>query len=290
MSVGPGGRGAHDRRPRSDRVAHPTRWLLHGGRPASRWLIRRRYDVRVRHPERFPATGPVVVAANHIGVVDGPLLAIFSPRPVHAWTKSEMFGGALGRFLLTTGQIPLDRLRADPRAVRIALRVLRDGGAVGVFPEGARGDGELGTFRPGAAYLALVTGAPVVPVTFLGSREPGGSSGSLPPRGTRIDLVVGAPVELGSADWPRTREQVWRASALLHRRMLTELGAALAETGRSLPGPLPAADPENVVAARLAELPDPEEQAHEGRRRHPDARSQQAPTVTPVPPVKEADV
>ncbi|WP_141013367.1 lysophospholipid acyltransferase family protein [Nocardioides sambongensis] len=242
MTAGSDGR-AHREPPRSDRVEHPRRGLLTRGRPASRWLIRRQYDVRVHHPERFPATGPVVVAANHIGVIDGPLLAIFAPRPVHALTKIEMFRGVLGRFLHLTGQIPLDRGQADPGSVRRALRVLREGGAVGVFPEGTRGDGELRSFRRGAAYLGLVTGAPVVPVTFLGSREPGGSSGSLPPRGARIDLVIGHPVALGSMSWPRTAEQVGAVNALLHQRMREDLAAAIDETGRALPGPLPTHGP-----------------------------------------------
>jgi 1-acyl-sn-glycerol-3-phosphate acyltransferase len=132
-------------------MRHPTRWLLRGGRPGARWLIRRWYDVRVHHAERFPASGPVVVAANHIGVIDGPLLAIFAPRPVHALTKIEMFQGPLGGFLHLVGQIPLDRLRTDPPAIRTSLQVLEAGGAVGVFPEGTRGPGTLETFRAGRA-------------------------------------------------------------------------------------------------------------------------------------------
>ena len=78
---------AHQAAPRSDGVPSPARWLLVGGRPASRWLIRRRYDVHVHRAERFPASGPVVVAGNHVGFVDGPLMAIFAPRPVHALTN-----------------------------------------------------------------------------------------------------------------------------------------------------------------------------------------------------------
>ena len=235
----------HRQQPRSDTVRHPARWLLHGGRPASRWLIRRRYDVRMHHPERFPTSGPVVVAGNHVGFIDGPLMAIFAPRPVHALTKLEMFSGPVGWFLTRTGQIPLDRLHTDPRAVRVALRVLRDGGALGVFPEGARGPGDLATFHTGAAYLALVTGAAVVPITFLGTREPGGSSSSIPPRGARVDLVVGHPIAVDAVPWPRTRDHVRLTSAALHARLRSELADALAETGRDLPGPLPQGDLES---------------------------------------------
>ncbi|HWI44061.1 MAG TPA: lysophospholipid acyltransferase family protein [Nocardioides sp.] len=235
-------RAVHLERPRSDTVPSPTRWLLHRGRPPSRWLIRRRYDVRVHHPERFPATGPVVVVANHIGIVDGPLLAIFAPRPVHALTKIEMFTGVLGTFLRLAGQVPVDRWNVDARAVRTALRVLREGGVVGVFPEGRRGAGDLTRFRTGAAYLALVTGATVVPVTVLGTREPGGDSGSLPAKNGRIDLVVGRPVSVDAVPWPRTRDNVRSTSAALQEHARKELADALDETGRSLPGPLPVGD------------------------------------------------
>ena len=228
--------------PRSDQVHRPQRWLLRGGRPASRWLIRRRYDVRVHHPDRFPQRGPVVVTANHIGIIDGPLMAIFAPRPVHALTKIEMFKGLLGSFLRLVGQIPVDRFNADPGAVRAALHVLREGGVVGVFPEGTRGPGDLRSFRTGAAYLSMVTGATVVPMTFLGTREPGGSSGSLPPKGARIDIVVGTPVPVDAVPWPRTRENVRLTSTALQEHMLAGLAAALDETGRSLPGPLPVGD------------------------------------------------
>ena len=79
----------------------------------------------------------MILRPNHVGVIDGPLLAIFAPRPVHALTKMEMFKGFMGGFLLGAGQIPLDRFNPDPRAVKSCLRVLRDGRAVGIFPEGA---------------------------------------------------------------------------------------------------------------------------------------------------------
>ncbi|NYE38163.1 1-acyl-sn-glycerol-3-phosphate acyltransferase [Nocardioides cavernae] len=234
-------------------AGHPPTRLLCGLRPAAAWLLRRRWSVQVHHPERVPATGGVILAANHVGVIDGPLLAVVAPRPVHALTKQEMFAGPLGRFLRASGQVPLDRFHADPGAIRTCLRVLRDGGVVGIFPEGTRGDGELRRFHHGAAYLALVTGAPVVPVTLVGTREPGGATGSLPPRGARIDVVVGTPWHTTQQAWPRTREHVAATSVLLKGHMLSELAAALADTRRSLPGPLPAGQSEDDPDTGLVE-------------------------------------
>ena len=115
----------------------------------------------------------MIFASNHVGVADGPLLAIFAPRPVHALTKEEMFEGRLGPFLHASGQINVDRFNTDPAAVKACLRALRDGAAVGIFPEGSRGAGDLGRFHRGAAYFGLVTGAPIVPVTMLGTPRTG---------------------------------------------------------------------------------------------------------------------
>lgn len=244
----------HDLPPRSDRVRHPRRVLLCSPlRPLARWLIRRRFEVRLHGTHLVPRSGPVILAANHIGVVDGPLLAIFAPRPVHALTKAEMFRGPLGRFLLASGQIPLDRFHTDPRAVKRCLRVLREGHGVGIFPEGRRGSGDLQRFHRGAAYFALVSGAPVVPVVILGSREAGAHTSSLPPRGGAVDLVFGEPVTLEARPWPRTREQVEQASLFLRDHLQRHLEVARASTGRELPGPLPTSDVEPDPATGVTE-------------------------------------
>lgn len=243
----------HSEPPRSDRSPAPRRLMLHSLRPLARAVIRRRFEVRRHGFEQVPSHGPVIFAANHVGVMDGPLLAIYSPRPVHALTKVEMFTGRTGRFLRGAGQIPLDRFNADPAAVRICLRVLRDGRALGIFPEGSRGAGDVQRFHRGAGYLALVSGAPVVPVIFLGSREPGGHTNDLPRRGGVVDMVFGTPRTFEAVPWPRTREQVEKASLLLREDLLATLDAARATTGRELPGPLPPTEVEPDPATGVTE-------------------------------------
>lgn len=234
---------AHRELPRSDAARGAPRYALHSPlRPLARWLIRRWYDVRVQEPEHVPRRGGVIYASNHVGIIDGPLLAIFAPRPAHALTKIEMFRGLFGWFLLQAGQIPLDRFHSDPAAVKTCLKVLRNGGTIGIYPEGSRGAGDLQRFHRGAAYLALVSGAPVVPVTMLGSREPGAHHNALPRRRARIDLVFGEAYRIDPVPWPRTREQVEKSSLLLREHMLVQLDRARASTGRELPGPLPVTD------------------------------------------------
>ncbi|MCA1983694.1 lysophospholipid acyltransferase family protein [Nocardioides nematodiphilus] len=228
--------------PDTSAVRAPRRWWLHTFAWFGRWAIRRRYRVTVHGAGNVPASGPVILASNHIGVIDGPLLAIFGPRPAHVLTKDEMFHGVSGRFFSAVGQISLWRGGADPGAIKACVKVLRDGGVVGIFPEGTRGAGRFDLFHHGAAYLAMVTGAPVVPVTMLGSRDPGGGRNSLPRKGAHIDIVFGRPWTTEQVPWPRTREHVRAVSALLRGHLLAQVALAEALTGRDLPGAIP--DPE----------------------------------------------
>jgi len=229
----------HHDLPRTDEGVHPSHRLLRLLRPLARAWLRRKYDVRQYGAEHVARRGPMVLASNHIGWIDGPLLAAMCPRPIHALTKKEMFEGHTGRFLRAVGQIPLERYGADPRAIKDCLRVLRDGGVVAIYPEGTRGAGELKRIHSGAAYLALASGAPVVPVAVLGTRDPGGHIDSVPGRGARFDVVYGAPVYLGEQPWPRRRSEVRRATGMLHGLLRDHLEEAQRLTGRDLPGPMP---------------------------------------------------
>ena len=121
--------------------------------------------------------------------------------------------------------MPLDRFNSDPAAVKACLRVLRDGGAVGIFPEGSRGAGEFDRFHRGAAYLGLVSGAPIVPVIQFGTREPGDGSSALPEKGGHVELVYGAPYTFEAVPWPRTKQAVEEASRTLREFMIEHLDA-----------------------------------------------------------------
>jgi len=236
--------------PRTDDAVHPPSGLLRAIRPVARAAFRRRFDIRVHGEEHIPRSGGAIIASNHIGLLDGPLLAAFAPRPVHALTKKEMFSGSTGAFLLAVGQVPLSRYDVDPKAIKGCLRVLQGGGVVGIYPEGSRGDGELRHVHTGAAYLALVTGAPVVPLVMFGTRDPGGHTDSIPGKGSRFDFVYGAPVYWEAQPWPRTQAEVRRTTAALRNRFVEHLVEARAVTGRELPGPLPQNTDKDVREAR----------------------------------------
>ena len=240
----------HGDLPRTVDTLHPPTRLLRLMRPPGRALLGRWWDVRVHGAEHVPRAGAAIIASNHIGLMDGPLLAGFAPRPVHALVKKEMFSGRTGPLLLALGQVPLTRYDADPAAVKMCLRVLRDGGVVAIYPEGARGDGLMRHVHTGVAYLALATGAPVVPLAVFGTRDPGGHTDSIPARGSRFDFVYGAPVYLDAQPWPRTQADVRRTTAELRNRFVEHLVEATVRTGRELPGPLPLITDKDVREAR----------------------------------------
>ncbi len=240
---------SHEQLPRTvdvPRIGDRTLRLL---RPPVRVFLSRRWVVHVHGREHLP-NGPHIVASNHIGLMDGPLLAAYHPRPVHALTKREMFQGLTGRVLRAVGQIPLDRGNVDPAAIKACLWILREGGVVGVFPEGHRGGGELTHVRSGIAYLALVTGAPVLPVAVFGTREPGGGTNFVPARGASIDFVYGPPVAVAPVPFPRTQEQIRQTTLLLHGALRAHLDAARALTGRELPGPIPTESPSPTASIK----------------------------------------
>jgi 1-acyl-sn-glycerol-3-phosphate acyltransferase len=149
--------------------------------------------IDVRGIGQLPAAGAVVLAVNHRDFLDGPLLFGYLHRPASFLVKTEAYTPRARPFLVSTGQIPVVRDRPDVVAVRMALRLLRAGGVVGVFPEGTRGDGFVRTARPGVGYLALRTGALVVPVACHGTDQ-------LKHRRLRrpaVRITVGEPMDLG---------------------------------------------------------------------------------------------
>ncbi|QLQ10591.1 MAG: 1-acyl-sn-glycerol-3-phosphate acyltransferase [Nocardioidaceae bacterium] len=114
------------RLPRLDDVSVPRSSALILRRAATAGL-KRRWGLRVHHADRVPNSGPVILAPNHVGWIDGPLLVVTGLRRVAALTKIEEFHGPMGLVLRASGQIPLDRFRVDPWAVKTALKVLDTG-------------------------------------------------------------------------------------------------------------------------------------------------------------------
>lgn len=194
-------------------------WLHDFGRWLGRTLFRFGYRMRVRGLDRVPHRGPVVVVANHSSLADGQLLFGLLSRRIVFLIKHEMFRGPLGWALRRLGQLAVRRGQPDRTPLLAAVRVLRAGGVVGIFPEGTRTSDDVATAEHGAAWLARSAGAVVLPVACRGIARPAGARRRFRPV---VDVLVGEPFEL-----PAGKGRAALASAT--EQIRTSLVALLAE-------------------------------------------------------------
>lgn len=171
-------------------------------------LLRVLFRPWVRGMENIPATGPVILASNHLSFSDSIFLPLQARRPVVFLAKSEYFTGkgikgALTRwFFKSTGQLPIDRSggKASEASLNTGLKVLGQNQVLGIYPEGTRSpDGRLYRGRTGIARMVLESKAPVIPVAMIDT-EKVQPIGKRLPRIRRIGIVVGTPLDFSRFD------------------------------------------------------------------------------------------
>ncbi len=154
--------------------------------------------------ENIPASGPALLASNHLSIIDSVYLPLMLSRPVVFPAKAEYFTakGPVGRlwaaYLRSTNQLAMNRddTRSATATLEAAAEILRAGELFGFYPEGTRSpDGRLYRGRSGLGWLVLNTGAPVIPVAMSGTRKmmPPGKL----PRPAKIEIKIGKPMEFG---------------------------------------------------------------------------------------------
>lgn len=167
--------------------------------PALRLIFRPQVEGR----DNVPATGPAILASNHLSFSDSIFMPLMVRRRVTFVAKAEYFTGKglkgwlTKLFFVGTGCIPVDRSggRAAQAALDTQLRVLREGEVAGIYPEGTRSpDGRLYRGKTGVARLALESGAPVIPVAMLNADEVQ-PPGKLIPKIMRVKIRFGAPLD-----------------------------------------------------------------------------------------------
>ena len=158
-------------------------------------LVRAMYRLEVVGADRLPLTGPVVIAPNHDSVLDGIVLGAAISRELRVLAKAELWRSRLLAWVLDgLGAIGITRNCGDQLALARMRQALETGQAVAIFPQGAiYGDR---VWHRGAARLALVTGAPLVPVRLIGTAQAlsRGRIG-LP----RLRIIIGEPIEVSRA-------------------------------------------------------------------------------------------
>ena len=159
---------------------------------------------KVEGAHHIPERGPVILAANHMALIDPLFIGVACPRPVRFIAKQELFDEGtlpkrlLARILRAFGPLSVDRRpgQSAQEAMDNSLAVLKSSEVFGIFPEGTRSpDGRLYKGQTGLAWLALTTGAPVVPVALAGTERilpPGRKV----PRFNRVAVRIGEPVDL----------------------------------------------------------------------------------------------
>jgi 1-acyl-sn-glycerol-3-phosphate acyltransferase len=172
-----------------------------GVNPALYWFVRVTFQpaflvyfrMRRLHKERIPAAGPVILASNHRSFLDPFVIACLVRRPVYFVAKRELFAHPVIAWLLgALGAFPIDRGRADAEAMATARAILERGDCVVIFPEGTRvRPGPLGTPHRGVGRLALLAGAPIVPIAVIGTEDVR-SGWVFRPR--RVTLSCGTPL------------------------------------------------------------------------------------------------
>src|SRR5947208_6374808 len=174
-------------------VLYWTVWII--VRTGARLLFR----LQVSGQDHIPRTGCVLIAANHASSLDIPILGCALPRQASFFGRMDLFSGIVGTILRYLGWIPIRRERVDRKAFDEAVRRLKAGHVVVIYPEGSRSsDGRLQPGKPGIGMIAAAAGCPVVPALLEGTYE------ALPPGASWIRVRpirqdVGQPIDFAAA-------------------------------------------------------------------------------------------
>lgn len=198
----------------------PARWGFRIGSLLSRTLFRTYNRVEVTGRENLPPTGGVLLIANHTSYADPPIVGSLVGRPVNFMAKAQLFLFPLGPIIRSMQAFPVKRGAGDRAALRHAITLLRAGRVLLIFPEGTRSpNGKLIPFEQGAAFIALASGAQVVPVGVDGADR------VLPLHGyvlhpAKLHVRIGPPVDLSDLRGERvTREAIQAATGRMEQAL-----------------------------------------------------------------------
>lgn len=204
------------------------------GAPATLPLVRSLFRVRVEGLEHVPASGPAILAFNHVSVLDGPILAIEvawrARRPSRFLVAAEFFPRpVIGTILRRYGQIPIRRGTRDGAALDAAIAAVRGGALAAIAPEGGvnvDGAVELQRIRHGVARIAVPSRAPVVPVGMWGTQHRWPRSGLRWRRPWRPVLAISFGPPLLTADHEDHEAAIEDLTTRLREHLTARVGRA----------------------------------------------------------------
>ncbi len=174
------------------------------------------YNPKIIDKENIPKEGPIIIAGNHMHLYDQCPTIIATKRGIHYMAKKEYFDDKkVAWFFKLTGCISVDRANHDEEAVNLALSVLNDGGAIGIFPEGTRNKTKefLLPFKYGAVSMAKKTNALIVPF---------GITGDYKFRSKNLTIRYGKPFKVGSMTLEETNNRLFHDVETLTKKNLNK--------------------------------------------------------------------
>ena len=172
-------------------------WFYRAVRPFVCGIPRLVWRVKFVGLEHIPDAGGIVLAPSHRSMMDIPFAALVTKRRIRFMGKASLFDvPVLSTMFRWLGGFPVARDGTDRKAVRESVAMLEAGEVLCVYPEGTRQNGtKIQPLQPGAAYLAIRSGVPIVPIGIAGAEEILRKNGDPFPRLGRVTIVVGAPIE-----------------------------------------------------------------------------------------------
>ena len=274
-------------------------------------ILKAAYRPWIRGKENIPAEGPAILASNHNAVWDSVFLPMMLDREVVFMGKADYFTGTgfkgwvTKEFMRAVGTIPVDRSggRASEAALNAGLKRLREGELFGIYPEGTRSpDGRLYRGKTGVARLALLSGAPVIPVAMIGTHAAQPIGQRIPSR-TNIGMVIGEPLDFSRYKGLHKDRYVLRAitDEIMYNLMLlsgqeyvdlyaADVKAKMAEEGE-FDGPVPSngrAAPGGRIAPEVEVPGPPDEDADADSADDQDAPGAGEGSETPAPAEEKA--
>ena len=182
--------------------------------PIMRVLFRFYYNPKIINKEVIPKEGPILIVGNHKHIYDQCLTIMATKRVIHYMAKKEYFDGKMAWFFKLVGCIPVDRSIKDHNATEKALSVLRNDGAIGLFPEGTRNktkDVFLLPFKFGTVSMAKKTNATIIPF---------GLTGDYKFRSKNLTIRYGTPFKVGDMDLEEANNKLYQEVESLMKQNL----------------------------------------------------------------------
>lgn len=150
-------------------------------------IFRLIYRIEVNGKNNIPKEGRLVLCSNHSHIFDPIIISMVFPRPIHWMAKKQLFKNKLfSAFLNKLGAFPVDREESDLSAIKNSLRVLKEEGVLGIFPEGTRVKKiNLENAKPGVALIGVKSQSFILPVFIKGKFKPF----------SKIEVYFGQPID-----------------------------------------------------------------------------------------------